>query len=239
MNWQERTELLLGKESLNRLQKSHVLILGLGGVGAYAAEQLARAGIGKLSIVDGDSIHPSNRNRQLLALKSTEGKAKAQLLKGRLLDINPKLEVEAIQEYVHEVRINQILTKKYDYVIDAIDTLTPKLLLIQAALRTKNPLISSMGSGGKMDPLKIQISDISETYNDKLARILRKRLRKFGIQNGFKAVFSHELIKPDSFEPVENELNKKTRVGTISYMPALFGIHLAAEVIRCLISEEE
>ncbi|MBN2237071.1 MAG: tRNA threonylcarbamoyladenosine dehydratase [Bacteroidales bacterium] len=235
MDWQERTKLLIGEEKQTILSNSHVLIVGLGGVGAYAAEQLARAGIGKLTIVDGDSIQPSNRNRQLLALLENEGKAKSDLMKERLLQINPNLEVIAIQEYLQNERLDEIVSQKYDFIVDAIDTLAPKIFLIYAALKSGNKLVSSMGAGGKIDPAKIQIADLSKSFNDKLARILRKRLHKLGIFKGFPVVFSSEQVHPKSVIFVEGEANKKTTVGTISYMPALFGLHMASVVIRELI----
>jgi len=235
--WLERTELLLGKEKIEKLKKAHVLVVGLGGVGAYAAEMLCRAGVGKLTIIDADSIHPSNRNRQLIALSSTEGASKASLMEKRLKDINPELEVEAIEEFLRDERTFEILKTDFDYVVDAIDTLAPKIFLIQATLKRKIPIISSMGSGGKMDPSQIQITDFSKTYNDKLARMLRKRMHKFGIRGGFKVVFSPEPTKKEAVVFVENEENKKTTVGTISYMPPLFGSFMAAEVIREIVGE--
>lgn len=235
MNWQERTALLLEPAQLKRLAEAHVLVVGLGGVGAYVAEQLARAGVGQLTIVDGDTVQPSNRNRQLLALKSTEGKPKAELMQQRLLDINPELKVEAIQEYLRDERIDEVLAQPYDYVVDAIDTLAPKIFLIKTALENKLKLVSSMGAGGKTDPAKVQIADISKSFNDNLARILRKRLHRMGIYSGFQVVFSSEQIDPKSIVPVEGEANKKTTVGTLSYMPALFGNFIASVVLRDLI----
>jgi len=235
MHWQERTELLIGKEGLILLKKAHVIVVGLGGVGAYVTEQLVRAGVGRLTIVDGDTVQPSNRNRQLLALKSTEGKAKVELMKERLLDINPDVEINAIQEYIRDERLDEIIAQKYDYVVDAIDTLAPKVFLINQAVKSGHKIISSMGAGGKTDPSKVQIADISKTYNDKLARYLRKRLHRFGIYDGFQVVFSSEQINPDSSIPVEGEANKKTTVGTLSYMPAVFGIFMASVVLRDLL----
>lgn len=235
MHWQQRTELLLGKESLIRLEKAHVIVVGLGGVGAYAAEHLARAGVGKLTIIDGDTVHPSNRNRQLLALKSTEGKSKAELMKIRLLDINPDIKIVAINKYIKDEYFEEIMADKYDYVIDAIDTLTPKIFLINNALKNGHKLVSSMGAGGKTDPSKVQIADISKSYNDNLARILRKRLHRLGIFDGFQVVFSSEPTNPESIILVEGEENKKTTVGTIAYMPAIFGSFLASIVIRDLL----
>lgn len=236
MHWQERTELLIGKQGLARLENAHCIVVGLGGVGAYAAEQIARAGVGKITIVDGDNIQAGNRNRQLLALKSTEGKAKSEIMKARLLDINPAIEVHAIQEYLREERIVEIMNEKYDYVLDAIDTLAPKLFLIHSALKNGHKLVSSMGAGGKTDPTKVQIADISKSYNDNLARMIRKRLHRLDIYTGFPVIFSSEQTNPESIILVEGEANKKTTVGTISYMPALFGNFMASVVIRDLLA---
>jgi tRNA A37 threonylcarbamoyladenosine dehydratase len=237
-NWLERTELLLGKDRLEKLNQAHILVVGLGGVGAYAAEMLCRAGIGKLTIVDPDTIHPSNRNRQLIALKSTEGKSKAKLMEQRLKDINPEIELVVVEEFIRDERTFEILKTNFDYVVDAIDTLAPKMFLIRATLERKLPLISSMGSGGKLDPSQIQITDFSNTYNDKLARMLRKRMHKHGVRDGFKVVFSPEPTNKKAVIFVDNEENKKTTVGTISYMPALFGSFMAAEIIRDIISQD-
>lgn len=236
--WLERTELLIGKEALEKLKNTHVLIVGLGGVGAYSAEMLCRAGIGELTIIDADQVHASNRNRQLIALQSTEGIAKVQLMKDRLLDINPELNLHALEEYILEERIAEILKTPFDYVVDAIDTLGPKMSLIRNTLERKIPLISSMGSGGKFDPSLIRITDFSETYNDKLARMLRKRIHKYGVHGGFKVVFSPEKVKKEAVLFVEDEQNKKTTVGTISYMPPLFGSFMAAEVLRDILELE-
>jgi len=238
-NWKERTELLIKKEGVDILHNTSVLVVGLGGVGAYAAEMLCRAGVGTMRIIDADTIHPSNRNRQLLALTSSNDESKALLMKERLLDINPELNIQADDIFLKDELIEQVLEQGYDYIIDAIDSLAPKINLIATALEQNIPIISSMGSGGKTNPSKIQIADFSETYNDKLARMLRKRMHKRGIYSGFKVVFSSEKTNPDAVQFVENELNKKTTVGTISYMPPLFGSFMAAEVIRQLVGIEE
>lgn len=156
-------------------------------------------------------------------------------MKERLLDINPEIEINTIQEYVRDKRLDKIIAQEYDYVVDAIDTLAPEIFLINQALKSGHNIISSMGAGGKTDPSKVQIADISKTYNDKLARYLRKRLHRFGIYDGFQVVFSSEQINPDSFIPVEGEANKKTTVGIISYMPALFGVFMASVVLRDLL----
>ncbi|MGE5316989.1 MAG: ThiF family adenylyltransferase, partial [Chloroflexota bacterium] len=213
--WQERTLLLAGQEKLEKLHKAHVLVCGLGGVGSYAAEQLVRAGIGQLTIVDGDTIHETNRNRQLPAMVSTHGDFKAVVVAERLQDINPDLKLMVIQEYIKDQRLVDILEKGYDYVIDAIDTLSPKVYLIYHSVRLGIPLVSSMGSGGKFDPSLITVSDIDDTYNCKLAYYMRKRLHKLGIWKGFKAVYSPEVVSRDAVAPLEGELNKKSTVGTI------------------------
>lgn len=232
--WLTRTELILGKEGLDRLKASRVLVAGLGGVGAYAAEMICRAGIGSMTIVDGDTVHPSNRNRQLSALLSTEGLPKAEVMGKRLKDINPDLKINVIQEYLKDERIVEVLHDGYDYVVDAIDTLSPKIFLIYHSLQMKLSVVSSMGAGGKFDTTRISISDISATNNCPLARILRKRLHRLGIRDGFTAVYSPETVDKRKVVPVTGEQNKASVVGTISYMPAAFGIACASVVIRDL-----
>jgi len=234
--WLSRTELLLGKEKLDKLASANVLVVGLGGVGAYAAEMICRAGVGKMTIIDGDKINESNINRQLPALRSTIGKYKTELMKDRLLDINPGLELHTITEFIRDDRMIEILDEGYDYVIDAIDTLSPKIYLIYHSMQKGIPIVSSMGAGGKLDPSAIRITDISKTYNCKLARILRKRLHKLGIRRGFTAVFSPEEVIEESIELTEDEPNKASNVGTISYMPAAFGCACASVVISSLSS---
>lgn len=235
--WNHRTEMLIGPENTELLRGKHVLIAGLGGVGAYAAEMLARAGTGKLTILDGDAVAPSNRNRQLLALKSTEGERKAKLMAARLRDINPDLELITLDEYLKGDRINQLLGQPYDYVVDAIDTLSPKVFFIIEALKNNHKLVSSMGAGGKFNPSLIRAVDISETHGCKLAFYIRKRLQKFGIRSGFTAIFSPEPIEKERIIRTEGEQNKKSMVGTISYMPAMFGCYCASVVIRELIGK--
>ncbi|MFW5887109.1 MAG: tRNA threonylcarbamoyladenosine dehydratase [Bacteroidota bacterium] len=234
-NWQERTNLLLGNESVKKLASAKVLVVGLGGVGAYAAEMICRAGIGHLSIVDGDKIHPTNRNRQLLALKSTESKYKASLMGERLRDINPGMDIVVYDEYIKDDRMKEILVKeKYDYVVDAIDTLSPKVYLLFHSLQQNLKVISSMGSGGKTNPALIQVTDISKTYNCRLAFYIRKNLRKLGIFKGFNVVFSPEDVSKKSVLLIDGEQNKRSTVGTVSYMPAIFGCFCASEVIRSI-----
>jgi tRNA threonylcarbamoyladenosine dehydratase len=233
-HWLSRTELILGKEGLEKLKASNVLVVGLGGVGAYAAEMICRSGVGTMTIVDGDTIHTSNRNRQLPAMKSTEGKQKAETVGIRLQDINPDIKLNIINEYIRDERMIEILDSGFDYVVDAIDTLSPKVFLIYHSMNKKLPLVSSMGAGGKFDPLSVRISDISETSECSLARILRKRLHRLGIREGFTAVYSPEGIDKSKIVPVKGEQNKASVVGTISYMPAAFGIACASVVIRDL-----
>ena len=230
-----RTVLLLGEEKFKKLQKAHVLIVGLGGVGGYAAEQIARAGVGKLTLIDADTVNESNINRQIIALHSTIGKNKITVLKERLIDINPEIKIHSEKLFISYENIEEIIKKiKPEYVIDAVDTLMPKVNLIKTCLEQKIPLVSSMGAGGRLNPENLHIADISKTYNCGLARMLRKRLHKFNIRTGFKAVFSSEKVNRDVIIE-EKSQNKITNVGTVSYMPAIFGMFCASVVIQDLI----
>lgn len=225
---------MFGKKGLERLKNAAVLIVGVGGVGAYAAEMLVRAGIGKMVIADSDTVSESNINRQLVALHSTIGRAKTEVLSERLYDINPKLDLRVVNEYIKDEKTDQILdSDHFDYVVDAIDTLSPKLALIKGCMDRGIPIVSSMGAGAKTDPTKMEICDISKTHHCPLAHMLRKRLHKIGIRKGFKAVFSAEPPKEGAMILCE-ERNKKSNVGTVSYLPALFGIGCASVVIRDL-----
>ena len=235
-DWKDRTRLLLKDKKLSILENAHVLVVGVGGVGAYAAEMLCRAGVGKLTIVDGDKIEPTNRNRQLPALLSTEGKWKTEVLKNRFLDINPDIEVSIVNEFLSDEKTAQVLDmEKYDYVIDAIDTISPKIFLIIETLKRNIPLVSAMGAGGKIDPSKVQIADISKTYYCPLAACIRKQLRKHGVRRGFNAVFSTEIRMENVLREDGQSQYKRTTVGTISYMPAIFGCWCAAVCINYLI----
>lgn len=237
--WLSRTKLLLGNDKLNILKTAHVLIVGLGGVGAYAAEQICRAGIGEMTIVDGDDIESTNINRQLPASVSSLGKDKAIVMGERLLDINPNLKLNIINEYLKEDRMIEVLkAKKYDYVVDAIDTLAPKLFLIYHSLENNLNIVSAMGAGGKMDPSKIQVCDISKSYNCKLARMLRKKLHQVGVYTGVQVVFSPEDVSKDAVILSESK-NKRSNVGTISYMPPLFGCFCSSVVINGLLANSE
>jgi tRNA A37 threonylcarbamoyladenosine dehydratase len=234
--WQERTIQLLGEEKHARLEKAHILVAGMGGVGSMAAEMICRNGVGKMTIVDGDTIQPSNLNRQLPATHRTLGMSKVAVMAERLKEINPGLELQAVDEFIREERIPQLLEARYDYVVDAIDTLSPKIYMIYHAIRMGHRLASSMGSGGKMDPSQVQVADFRNTYNCRLAYVLRKKLRKLGVEGGFKVVFSTEQVPRDMIIPVEGERNKKSTVGTSSFIPAIFGCTLASIVIRDLVS---
>lgn len=234
MHWLERTELLIGKDRLDRLKESDILIVGLGGVGSYTAEMLCRAGVGKMTLADSDIFEETNRNRQLGALISTTGKFKAEILGERFRDINPDIQLNIITDYIRDEKTEDILDKKrYDYVVDAIDTLSPKVFLISHSLKRGLKIVSSMGSGGRIDPSKIRIADISETYNCRLARLIRKRLSRMGIKQGFKVVFSIEEADGRAVK-LEEGLNKKSTVGTISYIPPVFGCFMASVVINDL-----
>jgi len=233
--WQERTLLLLGEEKMTRLRDANVLVAGMGGVGSMAAEMICRSGVGKMSIVDADAIQPGNINRQIPALHSTLGQEKALVMGERLKDINPGLKLQVINEFVKEERIPEILSDPYDYVVDAIDTLSPKIYLIYHARKRGLKLASSMGSGGKLDPSQVRVADFADTYNCRLAYVLRKKLRKLDVHGGFKVVFSTEQVPKEMIIPVEGEPNKKSTVGTSSFIPAIFGCILASIVIRDLV----
>jgi tRNA threonylcarbamoyladenosine dehydratase len=238
MDWLNRTRLLVGDNNIEKIKNSNILVVGLGGVGAYAAEMLCRAGIAKMTIIDGDQVELTNLNRQLPGLISNIGKGKAEVMARRLKDINPDLELTVIEEYIRDDRVIDILKTKYDYVVDAIDTLSPKVYLIYHSLQNGLKIVSSMGSGGKMNPELVKSCDISKSYNCNLARMLRKRLSRLGIKEGIKVVFSPEDVSDEAIR-IEEGTNKKSTVGTISYMPALFGCHIASVIIRDLIESVE
>lgn len=235
-NWKERTALLLKPEGIEKLQNARVLVVGLGGVGSFAAEFLVRAGVGNLMIIDGDTVDITNINRQLPALHSTVGKTKAEVVRDRLLDINPELHLEVRTEFLTPEAMPELLeTNSFDYILDCIDSLSPKLALIVAARRKKIKIISAMGAGGKIDATKILVRDISKTNNCYLAKQIRKRLRReHGIHKGVKCVFSTELQDETSLKMTDGSQFKKSFYGTVSYMPAAFGLHAAGEVIRYL-----
>lgn len=237
MSWRERTTLLLGEEKSERIRQANVLVVGLGGVGAYAAEMVCRAGVGRMTIADADQVGESNINRQLVALHSTIGQNKGDILAARLRDINPELQLTVVNEYIRDEKTWELLdSAPFDYVVDAIDTLSPKANLIKGCLERGIPVVSSMGAGAKTDPTQIEIRDIGKTHHCPLAHMLRKRLHKMGIRTGFYAVFSAEPIRNGAMIIAE-ETNKKSNTGTISYMPAAFGCACASVVVRDLLEE--
>jgi tRNA A37 threonylcarbamoyladenosine dehydratase len=228
----ERTSLLVGKKGLEKLNSAHVLIVGLGGVGSYAAEAIARSGIGKMTIIDGDTVDPTNRNRQLQALSTTHGMNKAALMGERIKLINPEIDLTVIDKFQSPDDMKSFLTQKFSYTIDAIDSISPKLYLISTAYWNNQKIISSMGAGGKMDPTKIKVADISKTTICPLAQYVRKRLRYMNIYKGVKTVFSDELPAKYSIMKTDGSKFKKSAYGTISYLPAAFGLTCASVVIR-------
>jgi tRNA threonylcarbamoyladenosine dehydratase len=234
LKWLSRTELLICRELIEKLQKSHVLIVGLGGVGSFAAEYICRSGIGEMTIVDGDVVDPTNRNRQLPALATTHGVSKADWMSERLLAINPDLKLNVIREFLSPEKCEEILRGDFDYVMDCIDSITPKLMLISTAYRLKKKIVSSMGAGGKMDPTKVKIADLYDTYECKLAQYVRKRAKKDGVSTGVYAVFSTEEMDKNSLIMTDGSNYKMSAYGTISYLPATFGGIAASVVIRDL-----
>ena len=239
-DWLQRSELLIKNEGIEKLKNANVLVVGLGGVGSFAAEFLARAGVGNLTIVDGDTVDITNVNRQLPALHSTVGKNKVEVVAERIFDINPEVHLIPINEFLSPERMDEMLeNNKFDYVLDCIDSVSPKLALIKACRRRKIKIVSSMGAGGKMDPSKVMVRDLSKTNNCYLAKQIRKRLKKEGITKGFRCVFSTEIQNEDSLKLTDGSNFKKSFYGTISYMPSLFGLNAAAEVINYLVKSQK
>ncbi|WP_300794338.1 tRNA threonylcarbamoyladenosine dehydratase [uncultured Bacteroides sp.] len=233
VNWQQRTELLLGREKTERLRRAHVLVVGLGGVGAYAAEMLCRAGIGHMTIVDADTVQPTNINRQLPALHSTLGQYKADVLAARFRDINPDIRLDVLPVYLKDEAITELLdSERFDFVVDAIDTVAPKCYLIYNALKRGLKIVSSMGAGAKSDITQVRFADLWETYHCGLSKAVRKRLQKMGMKRKLPVVFSTEQADTNSVVLVDDEQNKKSTTGTVSYMPAVFGCYLAEYVIK-------
>lgn len=235
-DWQSRTKLLLGQDAAERLFQAHVLVVGLGGVGGIAAEMIARAGVREMTIVDGDTFDITNRNRQIGALVSTSGRSKAAVMAERLRDINPDLILHEAEVYLEQEKIATLLdAAPYTCVLDAIDSITPKVRLLQECVARSLPVVSCMGSGARLDPEQIRCVDISKTTHCPLAKVVRSMLRKAGIEKGIHAVFSPEDPVPGSVvESADAGPYKRSITGTISYMPNLFGCHCAAAVIRLI-----
>jgi tRNA threonylcarbamoyladenosine dehydratase len=232
-HWLQRTELLVGAEALEKLKNLHVLVIGLGGVGSFAAEFLARAGVGRMTILDGDTVDLTNTNRQLPALHSTVGQSKASVMAARMRDINPDIDLTVREEFLTPETVKLLITNEYDYVYDCIDSVQPKQYVIVACKQKDVRVVSSMGAGGRVDPSKVQIADISETYNCPFAQQVRKGLRRKGVRRGVTAVFSSELVHAENcMLTAEGTRFKRSFYGTISYIPALFGLYMASVVVR-------
>jgi tRNA A37 threonylcarbamoyladenosine dehydratase len=239
VTWMERTALLVGNKGIGKLINAHVLVVGLGGVGSYAAEAIGRSGVGKMTIIDGDTVDPTNRNRQLQALSSTHGLNKAVLMAERLKLINPEIELNVIDHFKNPDDMKAFMAQKFTYVIDAIDSISPKLYLLQTAYYNNQRIISSMGAGGKMDPTRIRVADISKTDICPMAQYVRKRLRYMNIYKGIKSVYSTELPAKSSIMHTDGSKYKKSAYGTISYLPAAFGLACASVVIRDIVEWKE
>lgn len=234
--WMSRTQLMLGDEPIELLMSKNVLVVGLGGVGGICAEMIARAGVGKMTIVDADTVDLSNTNRQIPALHSTAGKLKTEVMADRIRDINPFIDLTVLPIYIKEDETRKILDEgNFDYAVDCIDTLSPKVYFIKACIDRKIPIVSSLGAGGKLDPSLVTITDISKTYECNLARYVRKKLHSLGIQKGLTVVFSPEKVDQSKIIETEKAFPKKSIIGTMSYMPAIFGCNVASVVIRGLL----
>jgi len=234
--WQERAQLLFKTEGLNKLKNANVLVVGLGGVGSFAAEFLVRAGVGNISIVDGDVVDITNINRQLPALHSTIGMPKVTIVGNRLMDINPELNLVRVEEFLSPERAMEIVSEEFDYVLDCIDSITPKLNLIIAAKRKRVKIISSMGAGGKMEASKVKVSDISKSENCFLAKTMKRRLKEVKIDK-LKVVFSSEIQDESSLKLTDGNNFKKSFYGTNSWMPGLFGLYAAEAVVKYLLEK--
>ena len=225
----------MGEDKMARLQSAHVLVVGLGGVGAYAAEMICRAGVGRMTIVDADTVQITNLNRQLPAMHSTLGMFKADVLEARFKDINPDLELKVLPVFLKDENIPDLLdADEYDFIVDAIDTLSPKCYLIYHALQRRIKIVSSMGAGAKSDITQVRFADLWDTYHCGLSKAVRKRLQKMGVKRKVPVVFSTEQADPKAVLLTDDEQNKKSTCGTVSYMPAVFGCYLAEYVIKRL-----
>lgn len=247
MNQFSRTELLIGPDGVAKLKRAKVAVYGVGGVGSFAVEALARAGIGHLVLVDFDEVSVTNINRQLVALHSTIGRLKVEVLQERILDINPETNVTLFPEFISPENAESLIPQDCDYLVDAVDNITAKLVLIDMARKYNIPIISAMGAGNRLDPTKLTLGDISETDTDPLARVMRKELRKRGITEGLKVVYSKEVpqkvrrgFAADSenshSSPEETSASiKKSVPGSISFVPPAAGMLLASQVVRDLL----
>lgn len=235
-----RTALLLGDDAINKLKTKHVAVFGLGGVGGYVTEALARAGVGKITVTDNDVVSESNINRQIIALTSTVGKKKIELWKERIKDINPEAEVETLDMFVGRENADEIDFSAFDLVVDAVDTVTAKLVIIEKAKKAGCKVISAMGTGNKTRPELFEISDVSKTSVCPLARVMRKELKARGI-TGVKVLYSTEdAVKPDENADVRAEnVKRRALVGSLPYVPSVAGLLIAAEAVRELLGEDK
>ena len=230
-----RTEILLGKEAVSKLQKARVAVFGVGGVGGYTVEALARCGVGSLDLIDSDTVSISNINRQILATHSTVGMLKVEAAKARVLDINPECNVRVYPIFYLPETAEQFDFTQYDYIVDCIDTVTGKLQLVERAAAAGTPIICSMGTGNKLDPAAFQVSDISKTSMCPLARIMRKELKKRGISH-LKVVYSQEEALTPDVDPEELARTGKRQIpGSVAFVPGTAGLILAGEVVKDLI----
>jgi tRNA A37 threonylcarbamoyladenosine dehydratase len=237
LNWLSRSALLIGNEGIGLLQQKHVLVIGLGGVGSFAAEFICRSGIGEMTIVDGDVVDPTNRNRQLPALATNHGVNKADIMEERLLAINPELKLHVIRDFLTPQKCRELMEHHFDYVMDCIDSLTPKVILLSKALEKNVPIVSSMGAGGKMDPTLLRVTWLPDTYQCVFAQYVRKRLKRHENYTQIKAVFSTEGVKKEALVMTDGSNFKRSAYGTISYIPAAFGGVCASVVIRDLLGQ--
>jgi tRNA A37 threonylcarbamoyladenosine dehydratase len=235
ISWLGRTSLLIGEATVKKLNTKHVMVVGMGGVGSFAAEFICRSGIGKMTIIDGDIVDPTNRNRQLPALSTNHGVSKADIMAERLKQINPEIQLNVVKEFVNPGMVEKLLDFNPDYIVDAIDSITPKITFLSTAFAKGIPIVSSMGAGAKLDPTQLKVVDISKTIICPFAQQVRKELKRKNIYKGIKAVFSPELPIKESLMLTDGRNFKKSAYGTISYLPATFGAVAASVVIRDLI----
>lgn len=238
-HWLQRTQLLLGEESIDLLKNLHVLVIGLGGVGSYAAEFLARAGVGRMTIVDGDTVDITNTNRQLPALHSTVGQAKADVMATRIRDINPEVDLRVINSFLGPEEVKELITPEFNYVFDCIDSIQPKQYIVVTCKQKGIRVVSSMGAGGRIDPSQVRVADISETYNCPFAQQVRKGLKRKGVRRGVTVVFSSELVDISTMMLTDGSKFKRSFYGTCSYIPALFGLHMASVVVKDIVAEKQ
>lgn len=237
INQFSRTELLIGQEGMERLRNARVAVFGIGGVGGYAVEALARSGVGILDLIDNDTICLSNLNRQIIATHKTMGKYKVEAAKERIADINPEAEVNIYKTFYLPETAGQFDFSQYDYVVDAIDTVSGKLQMVEQAVEAGTPIISSMGAGNKMDPTAFQVADISETSVCPLAKVMRRELKKRGIRH-LKVVYSQEKPLVPAGEAGEQTVGRRQTPGSNAFVPSVAGLIIAGEVIKDLIGNQ-